>query len=113
MSVKIEITLPESIHLRTVEGKSVALDVTRLPVGIIGAAFAVGCKTVMTNVWNGGGKDATDTDRMAALQKKMDAWYRGELNVTARGDSQMSAMREQYVDERKAATGATAASVDK
>lgn len=107
-----KVNLPASILIRNVAGKGIALDVSRIPDAILGDIFAVGAKTVLTNAFNGGGKDATDAAKLDAMTKKMEAWYRGEFNVTTRGDSAMTAMREQYVDERRAATSATRAQVE-
>jgi hypothetical protein len=107
------INLPAATFLRNVGGVAVKLDWTKVPEAILPAILEVGAKTVLTNAFNGGGKTATDTEKLAAMEKKIAAWYRGEFNVVTRGDSMMTAMREQYVDERRAATNATRADVEK
>lgn len=107
------INLPAKIFLRNVGGKAINLDCAKLPDGVLAGIFEVGAKTMLTNVFNGQGKAATDAARLDALEKKMAAWYRGELNVVSRGESQYTAMREQYIDERRAATKATRSEVEK
>lgn len=93
---KHTIELPTSIFLRNHQGK--ALNVTEAQMApVLLKLVEVGAKTILTNVWNGGGKDATDSERLAALMKKLDAWSRGEFNVVERGESQYSAFREVYV----------------
>jgi septal ring factor EnvC (AmiA/AmiB activator) len=109
----ITISVSDQLFVRNVGGEKVNLDTTTLSAAVAASIFEVGAKTVLTNAWNGGGKDATDAERKAALERKMAAWYRGEFAVATRGDSQMTAMREQYVDERKAAAGMTTAQVER
>lgn len=95
---KFTIELPESTFIRNVDGKAVNLvwkDVEKVIAGIA----IVGAKVLLTNVYNGGGKAATDAERFAALQKKMDSWARGELNVIERGESQYSAFKEVYLTD--------------
>lgn len=99
---KHTINLPASIFLRNHQGK--ALNVTEAQLApVLDKLAIVGAKTILTNVWNGGGKDATDAERLAALMKKLDAWSRGEFNVVERGESQYSAFREVYVADCVAA----------
>jgi BMFP domain-containing protein YqiC len=98
------INLPAATFLRNVAGKAIKLDWSLVPAAILPMILEVGAKTVLTNAFNGGGKDASDADKLAAMEKKMAAWYRGEFNVVTRGDSLITAMREQYIDERRAAT---------
>ncbi len=113
MTISVTITLPESIFLRNVGGVKQVLDVTKLPESVIGPIFETGAKTVLTNAFNGGGSAATDAEKLAAMQKKIAAWERGEFNVVTRGESGMSMLREQYIDERREATGATRGAVEK
>jgi hypothetical protein len=93
---KHTVELPATIFLRNHEGKAlVATEAQLAPV--LSKLVEVGAKTILTNVWNGGGKDATDAERLAALLKKLDAWAKGEFNVVERGESQYTAFREVYV----------------
>lgn len=93
---KFIIELPDSIFIRTHDGK--ALSVVPADIAaVLGKVAEVGMKTILTNVWNGGGKTATDAERLAAFLKKVDSWKRGEFNVVERGESQYSAFREVFV----------------
>jgi hypothetical protein len=106
------LSFPNRVFLRNVGGKPISLDVSALPDAIVERVFEVGAKTILTNVYNGGGKDASDAEKLAALQKKMDAWARGEFAVVERGESQFTAMREAWLDEFRAATGASIKQAD-
>lgn len=110
----VSIQLPTTpVLIRTVGGEPIRLDFAKLPVNIVGELVVAGAKIILTNTFNGGGKDATEQDKRAQLEKKMAAWYKGEFNVVARGESAMTALRNQYIDERRAATNATQAEVEK
>lgn len=106
------INLPNSLFLRNVDGKAVNLPMQSLPDSVIEKIVEVGAKTVLTNVYNGGGKDASKAEKLAALTKKIDAWKRGEFNVVERGESQFTAMREAWMDEIRAATKMTIKQAD-
>lgn len=99
---KHTIELPASIFLRNHEGKALSVTDKQLA-PVLAKLVEVGAKTILTNVWNGGGKDATDAERLAALDKKLAAWERGEFNVIERGESQYSAFREVYIADCVAA----------
>lgn len=96
------IELPDSIFIRTHDGKALNVKPGELT-AVLGKVAEVGMKTILTNVWNGGGKDATDAERLAAFLKKVDSWKRGEFNVVERGDSQYTAFREVFVADCVAA----------
>lgn len=106
------ITLPDRIFLRTVGGKAINCDTRKLNESVMAKIAEVGIKTILTNVYNGGGKDASESEKLAALQKKLDAWERGEFAVIERGENQFTAMREAWVDELRAATKMTAKQCD-
>lgn len=108
---KHTIELPASIFLRTHAGKAINVTEDQLA-PVLAKLVEVGAKTILTNVWNGGGKDATDSERLAALDKKLAAWSRGEFNVTERGESQYSAFREVWLADMIAAGNSTKASED-
>lgn len=93
---KLSIEVPERINLRTHNGEAIYVTLEHIR-PVAAKALEVGVRTVLTNVWNGGGKDATDAERFAALMKKLDAWKRGEFNVTERGESAYSAYREVWM----------------
>jgi hypothetical protein len=94
---KLTIELPAKFNLRTYNGEPVYVDTEKHLAPVIGKLVEIGARTILTNVWNGGGKDATETERFAALMKKLDAWAKGEFNVTERGESAYSAYREVFM----------------
>lgn len=104
------VDLPESIFIRTVNGEKIDFRPGDCE-AVLSNILIVGAKTVLTNVFNGGGKDATDTERLAALRKKLDAWARGEFNVVERGESYYTAWRDVFVSDCVAA-GLTAKAAD-
>jgi hypothetical protein len=101
------LALAPSVFIRTVtiNGKATAFNVSNdeLPDAVKAKIYEVGMKVLLTNVYNGGGKAATDAERVAALQKKVDAWKRGEFNVVDRGESFFTAWREVYMADCLAA----------
>lgn len=111
-TVTLSVTLPTRINLRTHNGEPVYIEAEKHIGPVASKALEVGVRTMLTNVWNGGGKDATDAERFAALMKKLDAWARGEINVTERGESQYSAFREVWLADMIAAGNTTKASED-
>jgi hypothetical protein len=109
-----------SLNLPTTTTVALGKDTTdRLPIewarvkpNVLEAILVAGAKVIITNAYNGGGKDAKQVDKVSAATKKLDAWYRGEFNVVTRGDTMMTALREAYVDDVKAKTGATTKQVE-
>jgi hypothetical protein len=109
-----------TLNLPTTTTVALGKDTTdRLPIewsrvkpNVLEAILVAGAKVIVTNAYNGGGKEAKQADKVAAATKKLDAWYRGEFNVVNRGDSMMTALREAYVDDVKAKTGATTKQVE-
>jgi hypothetical protein len=96
-SFTVTLTLPKRVRLYDHDGQPVYWDLEST-VPLIGGKLAeVGGRTVLTNVRNGGGKEATEGERHAAVMKKLDAWKRGEFNVVERGESQYSAWREVFM----------------
>lgn len=106
-----EVTLPKRILLRNVAGKPIYLEVDKLPASVIAAVFEGGAKVILTNAFNGGGKDRPEAERLAQMQKRMDAWARGEYVVVER-ESAYGAMREAYIDETKARTNASVKDIE-
>lgn len=114
MATKISIELPGATTIRTLaSGEQVKLQWDKLPAHVVAAICEGGAKIILTNAYNGGGKDKTEGEKEAQLQKRLDAWYRGEYVQVERGESQFTAMREQYYSERLEAAGQTRAQVDK
>ncbi len=112
--VKVTIELPNATVIRTLaNGEQAKLQWAELPANVIAAICEGGAKIVLTNAYNGGGKDKTDAEKEAQMLKRLDAWKRGEYVQVERGESQFTAMREQYYSERLEAAGQTRAQVDK
>jgi hypothetical protein len=93
---KVTVNIADRIFLRNHNGTALYATSEQLS-KVADKLLEVGAKTILTNVWNGGGKDATDAEREAALMKKLDSWARGEFNVVERGESQFTAFREVYI----------------
>lgn len=104
---KFVIEMPDRITVRTVNGAPVYWEVAKMPESVMADIARVGGLTVLTNAFNGGGANATEAERLAAMQKKLDAWERGEFRVVERGESAFTGMREAWLDEFRAATGAS------
>lgn len=100
---KLTIEMPATVKVAMGKdsGQFLTVDIKRMvPFSALWIALiTAGIKTILTNVYNGGGKDAKHDVKMAAAQKKLDAWYRGEFNIVERGDSMLTAMKEAYIDD--------------
>lgn len=90
------IELTDRIFLRNHNGKAVYAEPAKFE-AVLSKVCEVGIKTILTNVWNGGGANATDAEREAALNKKLDAWARGEFTVVERGESSYTPMRDAFI----------------
>lgn len=93
---KFSIDLPERIFLRTVDGKAVYAEPGSFE-SVLSKVTEVGIKTILTNVFNGEGKDASETERLAKLNKKLDSWARGEFAVIERGEVFYTAWKEVFI----------------
>lgn len=113
MTKTVEIALPAKTFLRTIEGEAVYLDWAELPASVLPRIMEVGAKTVLTNAYNGGGASATDAEKAANMQKKLDAWKRGEFEVTGGGKTSLGQMKDAYIDKVIAATGCGQSDVEK
>jgi hypothetical protein len=111
----VTIRLADSIMVRTVEGTGevIRLDTSKLSAELVAKVFEGGAKVILTNAYNGGGKDKSEAEKIAQLKKRLDSWYAGEYAVVERGESQYTAMREHYYVERLEQAGKTRAEVDK
>lgn len=99
------ITLAARTVIKALPTETIAVEWDRIPANVLTQIVEVGAKTILTNVWNGGGKDATEAERIANVNKKIDAWEAGNFNVTARGGNLETAMRDAYRLELEAAIG--------
>lgn len=110
--VKVTINLPEATVIRTVAGAPFKLDWSKMPANVIEKLCEGGAAIILNNAFNGGGKEADEATKLEQMRKRRDAWYAGEYVVSARGDSWMTRLREQYVDDMKEQTGATSKQVE-
>lgn len=106
MTSKIEVRRSDKRLVATVDLAKLGENVTR-------AILESGIKVILLNTYNGKGKDASDDDRQAALDKKLAAWYRGEFNVVERGDSFRSIMREAFYAAEAERLGLSTSAVEK
>lgn len=97
---KFTFELPEKIMLRTVNGKAEYLETDKLTNEVVRDILVGGAKIIMNNTFNSGGKD--DVSKLAAMQKRRDAWYRGEFVLSERGESAYTGMWNAYVDDMRA-----------
>jgi hypothetical protein len=112
---KVTLNLPSAITvaLGKDSGKRQEVETARVAANVWEAIAVAGAKVILTNVFNGGGKDASFDDKAAAVQKKLDAWYRGEFAVIERGDSAMTAMKEACLEYRISQYGETMAQAER
>ena len=110
--MKIEINLPEATVIRTVAGEPFKVEWSKVPANVVASLVEGGAAIILNNAFNGGGKDADEAAKLEQMRKRRDAWYAGEYVVSARGDSWMTRLREQYVDDMREQTGATAKQVE-
>ena len=111
---KVTIELPATLTVKRFDdGADCKVEWAKIPATLLPDILKAGALVMLTNTYNTGGKAATAAEKRASLEKKLEAWYRGELHVSTRGNSQLTLMREQYVDERKAATGASTAAIER
>jgi hypothetical protein len=111
--MNVSISLPSRTLLRNVDGKPVYIDWSKVPASVLPAILEGGAKIVLTNAFNSGGKDKTDGERLAQLEKRLAAFYRGEYVIAERGESAYTGMWNAYVDETRAETGCSVADCDK
>lgn len=93
---EVTITLPTATVIRLHDLGDLKVDWASLPAAVVAQIAEVGAKTILTNVWNGGGKDASDAERHAAVSKKLDAWAKGDFNVASRSTSMESLLRDAF-----------------
>lgn len=109
MAFTVSIELPSSIVIR--EGHN--LELTKVPANVIGELVKSGAIVILNNTFNGGGKERDAKEKLAAMLKRMDAWYAGSFTMIERGESQYTAMREQYYAEQAEKFGRARGEVDK
>jgi len=118
---KFQIELPESLEVATGDtGKSVKLDVKALAAAhpeIIRFAAMNGFIGALNNISRGkddNGAANSDDVWHAQRNKKVDTWMRGEWAARSGGGERASAaLKEAFVDERKALTNATTAQIER
>lgn len=82
---KVTIELPARILLRNSGGKPVYLESDRINAQVWAAIAEGGVNIIMNNTFNSGGKAASETERLAAMQKRLDAWYAGNYVIGSTG----------------------------
>lgn len=86
---KVTINVPDSLVIRNVGGKAVRVDFTRVPESVFSDAFQGGFLVVMNNTFNSGGKDASETERLANLERRINAMYEGHWISKGGGGSSL------------------------
>ena len=98
-------------------GKVTELDIAKMPSEVLAMALVNGFMGALNNISRGKDEDnkPNSDDVWASMrQKKVDAWLKGEWSQKAGGGERaMTALKEAFIDERKLATGATSAAIEK
>lgn len=98
--VDLAFRCPRFLRLSTKAGGVVReVDLSEMPVDLFTEVFPAAIRVVLMNTYNGGGKDASDAERLANLDKKLAAWKNGEANVRDRGESETAAWKEVYLSD--------------
>lgn len=101
MAFTVSIELPSSMFIRNdSKGKAINLPLEKVPAAVIAELVTAGATVILNNTYNGGGKERQVADKEAAMLKRMDAWLAGSFTMIERGESQYTAMREQYYAEQ-------------
>lgn len=105
----VELNLVSSMNVRTIAGKAVTLDLTKVPAKCLADILTAGALTVLNNTYNGGGSKATEAEKAKKLNAKIESWYQGNYNIVERevADSITSDMKEAFV-ANKVRNGMTA-----
>lgn len=117
----VSIQLPESIRVPLGDtGKSTEVrvaDIAKQHPDLIRNAALQGFIGALNNISRGKdeqGKALSDDVWATARQKKVDVWMQGDwAGKSGGGDRATTQLKEAYVDERKEATGATTAAVER
>lgn len=96
MAKTFTITLPDRIRFSTRAGGDLAtLETAGLTDALVSIIAERGFRIIGMNTYNGGGKEASDAEKQAALEKKLAAWKRGEADVTDRGEAIFTVWKEE------------------
>lgn len=106
---KVTIELPDAVTIRTVKGKAFNVETAKVPANVLAALVEGGMKIIGNNVWNGGGKDVQEADRLAALEKRVKAWYAGQYAIVERegGQQLLTVAFEAWRDKMASDNGVT------
>jgi hypothetical protein len=114
------IELPESIKVAVGDtGKETLVDIAAIAKahpGLIRNAALSGFIGTLNNISRGkddDGKANSDAVWAAMRAKRVDAWLAGDWAMRAGGERAMTQLKEAFIDERRAATGATIAQVER
>lgn len=98
--VEVTFALPRYMTLSTKAGGPITkVDWSEMPGDLFAQVIPNALRTVLMNCYNGAGKDASDAEKLAILQKKLQAWRNGEANVRDRGESETAAWKEVYLSD--------------
>lgn len=104
-NVTKSISLPASTMLRTIDGKAVSIDWSKVPEQTLADILVGGAKIIMANTYNSGGKDMQEKDKAAQMNKRIESWYAGAYIMAGGGprDSMVGDMKEAFVAKQVAA----------
>lgn len=98
-------------------GLHTEFDISKMSEGVLGMALVNGFIGALNNISRGKGEDDkpnSDAVWASMRAKKVDAWLAGDwASRSGGGERAMTALKEAFVDERKAATGASSAAIEK
>lgn len=100
MTKQITITLPAPTFLKSdASGKPVNINWDKLSESVIVDCLVHGAKIVMTNTYNSPGAKGSEAEKLAAMQKRLDAWYAGTYMIGSAGprDSIMGDAKKQFL----------------
>lgn len=115
--VKVTIELPDvAVFFTTEDKQEMSLDFKamneagKLEAFLSGKTGAVvrAMRIPLMNAYNSAGANGTLAEKAAAANKRRASWQRGEWAIVERGESEHTAMREAWIDDYRAKTGATA-----
>lgn len=118
---KFSVTLSIPTDIRMTVGKDGALfnelDLTKLTPELLAIAVVNGFTSAWSDIsrpMDENGKKLDDAAWQAARDKRSAAWLAGNWNQVGSGkpQSMLTQMKEQYIDERRAATGMTRAAIE-
>lgn len=95
----VEVSFETVLTFRPEKRSEFTVDLYQVPESVIAKILEVGARTILTNTYNGGGKDATEAEREAKVDAKVKAWLSGDFNANGgeRGDSLATEMKDAFI----------------